>query len=88
MNNIVFGILGAVLLLGIFFFIKYKNKQNKLKQQRKLEDIENNYINTLRSLNTKEEKLAYIKQCNSELNRNIFFTEQQAKDLVAKLINI
>jgi len=82
-------ILIIVVLLLSGGFIIYKNNQiKKVNQIRKKSDIENRYINQLRLMQTKEEKLAFIKQCNSELARNIFFTKVEANALVQRLINL
>jgi len=84
-------ILLVLILLGLYFF-----KQNTAiygTPQEKKENIENEYINeikaALKKADTQDEKvkikLHYIKKFNNELSRNIFFTAQEAKELLSRL---
>ncbi|RLA79714.1 MAG: hypothetical protein DRG78_12390 [Epsilonproteobacteria bacterium] len=80
-------ILSSIVVIVITFI--FRAKQIKIQNSIDKRDyIEKSYINELKKLSSKEEKLAYIKKCNSELSRNIFFTEQEAKTLIGKLINL
>ncbi len=85
----------AVILLGIvlFFIFKGQNDLSFKPKGVKKEEISQNYINELKdilsSCDTKEEKIAqkklFIQKTNSELSRNIFFSEDESKDLLKKL---
>ena len=74
-----------IIIIGLIF---YFNKNKIINTQKKKSDIEQEYKNILKTKITKDEKIAFIKQCNSELARNIFFTKEEANALVQRLINI
>jgi hypothetical protein len=85
----------AVILISIvlFFIFKGQNDFSFKPKGVKKEEISQNYINELKdilsSCDTKEEKIAkkklFIQKTNSELSRNIFFSEEESKDLLKKL---
>ncbi len=51
----------------------------------KKSDIINGYKKHINTLNTKEEKLDYIKEINQELARNIFFDQDELKEAMKTL---
>ncbi len=85
----------AVILISIVLFFIFKDKGSFSVRSKtvKKEEISQNYINELKdilsSCDTKEEKIAqkkiFIQKTNSELSRNIFFSEEESKDLLKKL---
>jgi hypothetical protein len=77
-----------ILLILIVAFVFYTKNNKQTNPAKKKIDIQNEYIAILKTKKTKEEKIAFIKQCNSELSRNIFFTKQEADNLIQKLINL
>ena len=77
-----------VIAIAITIFIYKKNSINKANTIQKKSDIEQNYINILKTKKTKDEKLSFIKQCNSELARNIFFTKGEAHSLIQRLVQL
>ena len=85
----------TILILSVLFiaiaitiFLYKKNSINKANTIQKKSDIEQNYINILKTKKTKDEKLSFIKQCNSELSRNIFFTKEEAHSLIQRLVQL
>ena len=86
--NIIISILISIVGIIIITLI-IKSKQ--MKQQNTIDkrvEIEAKYIREIKKLNSKKDKIAYIKKCNSELSRNIFFTKQESIKLITKLTSI
>jgi len=52
----------------------------------KKSEILNAYKNKLDSLKTKEEKVAYLKIINQELSRNIFFEENEIREIIQDFV--
>jgi len=91
-----------IFLVLIFFILLaffYKSQKNlKIRNSTdKKEEIVNNYVNGLKTLlkeyendNTKqlEQKKIFLQQCNSELSRNIFFTNDETVKVIEKLLKI
>jgi len=91
-----------IILLLVFFILLafFYQSQNKLKVKnsavKKIEIIQN-YENDLKILLTKfendkkkqlEEKKIFLQHCNSELSRNIFFTNEEVVKIIEKLLKI
>ncbi|GGD47152.1 hypothetical protein GCM10012288_21730 [Malaciobacter pacificus] len=85
-----------LLVVGIVvaFFIKAKIAANKKSPAIKKSEIEDYYIEKMKEINLrykkdedllKHEKLKFLKRVNQELSMNIFFDEDEAKDLLKKL---
>lgn len=80
-------ILGSIIIAIVTFM--FRTKQIKIQNSiDKRIHIEETYLNNIKKLNSKEDRIAYIKKCNSELSRNIFFTEEEANKLIQKLTSI
>lgn len=91
-----------IFLVLIFFILLaffYKSQKNlKIRNSRdKKEEIVNNYEKKLQTLlkkhendktKQKEEKKIFLQHCNSELSRNIFFTNEEAIKVIEKLLKI
>ena len=75
----------AVIILTFFFRAKQIRMQNGIDKRVHIENI---YTKEIKKLTSKEEKVIYVKKCNSELSRNIFFTEKEANQLIEKLVSI
>jgi DNA anti-recombination protein RmuC len=79
-------------------YIVLRKTNHKLKQTAiKKSEIINNYERELKALLEQhnddkitqlEQKKRYLKQCNDELSRNIFFTADETSDIIQKLANI
>ncbi len=76
------------LLIGIgFVAYQYFNPQTQKKSSTiKKSEILEEYENQLSKLDTKEEKIAYIKTINDELSRNIFFDKNEIKEIMQTFI--
>ena len=84
-----------ILILGYFTIFK---TQVKIRQtNEKKEDIIQNYHNDLQKIlaqhqNDKtiqrEQKARFLKQCNDELSRNIFFTPDESKKILQNLAKL
>ena len=86
-NILIVSVITVVMVLVVlFFYIKKKKRRGNV--LRKISDIEQNYIATLQTKKTKEDRILFIKQCNSELARNIFFTKAEADALIQRLIQL
>jgi predicted negative regulator of RcsB-dependent stress response len=75
-------------IILVALFVYKRRSTNQSNAIRKKSDIEQNYINILKTKQSKEDKISFIKQCNSELSRNIFFTKQEADSLIQRLIQL
>jgi hypothetical protein len=85
-------LIGAIML----YFFKNSSVMTKAPAVKKSE-VEQNYINKMQNLidENKEnkdklliEKTKLLKEINSELSRNIFFTPEESKKLIQKLLNL
>lgn len=86
----------VVLGAAIFYFKNQSTQNHKSSAVKKTEIIEN-YENQIKEVlhrykddNTKqlEEKTKLLKQINSELSRNIFFTPEESKQVIQYLLTI
>ncbi len=92
------GTIAALLLLFamIFFKLVYKQvRMNKKNESISKQDIVNTYESEMRTLllhKNKEElsehKILLLKKISSELHRNIFFDEKEAKEIVKYLASL
>jgi len=83
-------------VLLAFFYKSQKNLKIRNSSDKK-EEIVHNYVNELQILlkefeNDKikqmEQKKIFLQQCNSELSRNIFFTNDETVKIIEKLLKI
>lgn len=90
-------ILGVLLLFGIIFLkIVYKQVRfNKKSEAFTKQDIINRYEADIKNLllnekkeDLSEKKLALLKHISSELHRNIFFDENEAKEIIKHLASL
>lgn len=89
MNTLQLEIIFVLIILTIVAILIYINKRKSINSATcKRDHIEKIYTDELKKLTSKEKKLNYIKKCNSELSRNIFFTELQANQLISRLVQI
>lgn len=83
----------VIIFIGLFIF---RNKTTVIKKSSevKKEEIINQYIQELQTLiekhkndseMLKKEKLNFIKNVNSQLNKNIFFTQNEIKKIIYEL---
>ncbi len=90
-----YGLIILIFLFIAFYFYKQDNSIYGNPEDKK-EQIENEYINTLNNALQKASssqektqiKMHYIKKYNDELSRNIFFTAQEAKELLQRLSSL
>lgn len=52
----------------------------------KKSEIINEYKNKLDALETKEEKVVYLKTINQELSRNIFFEQNEIREIIQDFV--
>ncbi|MEA3512125.1 MAG: hypothetical protein U9R37_00845 [Campylobacterota bacterium] len=85
----------SILLLIILLFLIYKNKKNIKPTAQKKYELINSYKKELEDIlkNCKEEdrltlKKQYLQKLNSELSRNIYFDENEAKKIVQDLARL
>ena len=90
----------AVIFLAtlVVAYIVLRKTNHKLKQTAvKKEEIITQYETELKalleqhnndSITQLEQKTRYLKQCNDELSRNIFFTDEESTKIIQKLANI
>jgi len=84
----IFTIIIVIFFIAILFLIiklvksvKFGTKSNIVKKS----EIIDGYKKHIDTLNTKEEKIDYIKEINQELARNIFFDQDELKDAIQTL---
>jgi len=91
-----FVIIFIITLCVAFFMLRTKNKNIKKSFQKK-EEIITDYENRLKIVIEKNkhnktkllnEKKQFLLECNSELSRNIFFTDEEAKKVIEKLLKL
>ncbi len=86
----------VLLIIGIIvaFFIKAKIAANKKPTAVKKSEIEDYYIEQMQEILLryqkdevllKEHRIKYLKRVNQELSMNIFFNEEEAKNILKKL---
>jgi len=91
----IFVVLVLILSFGFYFITKknYKVKNTAIKK----EEIILGYENKLRDIlsqfaNDKakqiEKKKIFLRNCNSELSRNIFFTHEESVKIIERLIKL
>ena len=83
------------IILAITLFLFLQNKNNSVKNPVvKKEEIYTQYKKQLQSLLEKykdnktiqiEQKKIFLQNCNSELSRNIFFTQEESIEMLQKL---
>ena len=86
----------VIIVITIVLVLIFKKNSAKRTAQEKREHIEQIYTTKLNNIlqsgksydEIKKDKLDYIKICNSELSRNIFFTKEQADKLIEKLTRL
>ena len=75
--------------MSIIGFIVYQLSKTNLQHKSsgvKKSEIVDGYKNKLDSLKTKEEKVAYLKIINQELSRNIFFEENEIREIIQDFV--
>jgi len=86
-----------VFFILLAFFYKSQKKLKIRNSSDKKEEIVNNYVNELQTLLKKydndnakqmEQKKIFLQKCNSELSRNIFFTNEETVKVIEKLLKI
>lgn len=86
-------IIFLILAITVFFVLSQKNCKVK-KTGVKKEEIIMSYENDLRKILKKfednkplqiEQKKKFLQNCNNELSRNIFFTEEEAIKIIQRL---
>ncbi len=88
-------IITLILIVGVvFLLLQNKRSVSPRDTALKKEDIISNYENDLKKILSKyennkekqiEEKKLFLQNCSSELSRNIFFTPDEAKQIIQKL---
>ena len=79
-----------LLLLGTIFYVLKKNKLNNVKTSYvKKEELVYSYEKKVMDFNkstySKEEKIEFMKKIHKDLHNNIFFTDDETKNLMLKL---
>lgn len=62
--------------------INFQIKSSGIKKS----EIINEYKNKLDALETKEEKVVYLKTINQELSRNIFFEQNEIREIIQDFV--
>lgn len=84
-----------IFFILLAFFYKSQKKLKIRNSGEKKEEIVNNYEKELQILLTKyqddktkqmEQKKMFLQHCNSELSRNIFFTNEETVKVIEKLL--
>lgn len=85
----------AIIVVGYLVLHKTKHKLKETSQTK--QEIIARYENELKTILEqykdnnevqKEQKALYLKKCNSELSRNIFFTPEESKEILQKLASL
>lgn len=84
----------AIIVVGYLVLNKTNNKIKQTSQTKK--EIIQRYENELQSLldqcedkeSQQKQKAVFLKKCNDELSRNIFFTQNEAKEVLQKLASL
>ena len=84
----------AIIVVGYLVLNKTNHKLKATSQTK--QEIIDRYENEMKNIlakcenpeKEKEQKALYLKKCNDELSRNIFFTPEEAKDILQKLANL
>ncbi len=82
-----------LIMLGFLYLIMRQNKQPKSKEQKQAEILrayEKQMKRELLGLDEQEykkRKMQLLKKFADELNRNLFFDEQETRNFIQKLIN-
>lgn len=83
--------------LGIYLFINQNKQQNIKSAAVKKSEIIEDYKSQMKAVlieyendseKQKEEKIKLLKKINSELSMNLFFDEQEAKEILNDLLKI
>ena len=81
--------------LAAGFLLVHQRKKNIRQAGVKKEAIIENYKSELKELmanaseeEKKDKKIAFLKNCNDELSRNIYFTQDEAKEVLDRLSKI
>jgi len=87
-----FIVLICIFFIVLFFVVSqksYKVKNTLLKKEEIIEKYENQLKKILANYQDKNEQIKqkkiFLQQCNSELSRNIFFTEKEAIQVIQRL---
>ena len=85
----------AIIVVGYLVLHKTNHKLKATSQTK--QEIITRYENELKTLleeckndseSCKEQKALYLKKCNDELSRNIFFTPEESKEILQKLAQL
>lgn len=87
-----FVVIFLVTLVVAYIILRKTNHKLKSEHQKKSEIIEQ-YENELKILlqnnqNKTEVKTEFLKKCNDELSRNIFFTKEESSQLLQRLAQL
>lgn len=95
---IIIALIVVTILFVLFLYAMKNGKQQNVRDVNLTKDeIIENYINRMKEVlvsnaDNKEslikEKSKLLREINSELSRNIFFDEEEAKELLSKLANM
>lgn len=82
-----------LLLLGVVLYILKKNKFDNvkpkyLKKEELISSYEKKVIDFNKSSYKKEEKIEFMKNIHNELHNNIFFNDEETKNLMLKLSSL
>jgi len=87
-----FILLICIFVIALYFIVSkknYKTKNGIVKKDeiiKKYEDDLTTILQNCKSQNQKiEQKKLFLQKCNSELSRNIFFTEKEAIQIIKRL---
>jgi hypothetical protein len=74
-----------VILIALVIFqsnkLKFVNKSSIVKKS----EIIDGYKDKIKTMNNKKEKIVYLKIINQELSRNIFFDQDEIKEIMKDL---
>lgn len=86
-----------LVVIAIYLIVKkYSKKRGSKPAYVKKAEITDSYRNKMRKIVSKyknsdnlfSQKSAYLKQVNAELHNNIFFTDQEVKEIIQELASI
>jgi len=84
----------AIIVIGYLVLTKTKHKLKETSQTK--QEIIARYESELKQVleeckdkeSSQKQKALYLKKCNDELSRNIFFTPDEAKEILQKLASL
>ena len=86
-----------IAVVVVFYFILRKTNYKFKKTSQTKQEIITRYENELKVILSqyennseayKEQKAFYLKKCNDELSRNIFFSKEESKEILQKLASL